>query len=89
LPKLRVDRENGLVVFGEIGYFVGEVAAAIFQVLIDAQGKWISPLKMQGSDAILESVRIPRIINKLPPILHELVESEKGKGFRLKTELLA
>jgi hypothetical protein len=85
-PRLRVSESGGAVLLDGEPLEVRRPGAAFLAALQKANGLWQSTPELWQESAELRDSRIDRIFNRLPPQLKVLVESGKGKGYRLKLQ---
>jgi biotin operon repressor len=83
MPFLQV---NGYVILvkGE-PVVINPVLAQFIAMLLDANGNWVSGTDIKKNLDLPETERIDRtILDKLPREVRDQIESEKGKGYRLR-----
>lgn len=78
------DPEDPTVTVNGIVVSVSAEQAALVDVLVRA-ADWISNEEMRARDQLLRDVtRLDRLRDSLPPKVRKLIESERGKGSRIK-----
>jgi hypothetical protein len=75
--QIEVDQSQGIVHFGDKPLHVAGEAARMLQVLCDAKGEWVAMYK-NGFTKPSDTKK------SLPAELCDLIESESGKGYRLR-----
>jgi hypothetical protein len=81
--RLQVGTRSGVITLDGQPYPATPAQAVFFEALVQVRGHWRSgPYLRQHCDE-LEGARVDRVCKSLPSPLRELIEVEKGKGYRL------
>jgi len=81
-PRLRVD--NDVAILDGTPHSLTADQAKCLKLLIEAEGNWVSSGEMKTTKESKE--RPDRIIGRLPDPIRALIESQTGKGFRLRPD---
>jgi hypothetical protein len=86
-PRLTVSLEKRIVTLDGQSFDVSSGQALRWlKVLIEHAREWISSADLQGLDKELAGARPDRLKKYLPDSVQELIDSEPGKGSRLRLE---
>jgi hypothetical protein len=90
LPRLVIKASEKSVCLDGVPYSVTEEEAAFLECLLKAKGNFVSSTQMKKDEPRLADVRVSRAVRqplkRYKPI-SDLIESDTGKGFKLKSEV--
>ena len=82
---VQVDFEDSSIIVRGRCYVVDLQPLRLMKLLIERSGAWVSSTSL-AEDPLFAGVRIDRLCKRLPPAVQELIESQRGKGYRLRFE---
>jgi hypothetical protein len=84
-PRLTVDvARKTITLDGETDDVTSDAALRWVKVLAEHPGEWISAVELRKHDPELDSARTDRLKKLLPERVQHLIDSETGKGSRLR-----
>jgi hypothetical protein len=84
-PRLSVDVSRRTITFDGASNEVPSVSALRWvKVLAEHRGEWISGSELEEYDPELDGVRTDRLRKRLPESIRTVIDSDRGKGSRIR-----
>jgi hypothetical protein len=80
------DLERKWIILGRVPYALEKAEVLFVKAVADAGGEWRSKTDLEKAHPVLKDEDIHKLYPKLPPPIRALIETARGKGYRLRVD---